>query len=111
MEKPKTIYFIIFITSVHFTKSKVDGYTHSSSSNILWKEIEDTNTDFADLVLDILLNTLLPFKCVALITDIVYEDVLNAALFKKFGIYLSFFVVGTYRQKSFFISRNFKNIL
>ncbi|KAI4462234.1 ionotropic receptor 20a-related [Holotrichia oblita] len=69
------------------------NYLKWQTINIISKHIEDADTDFADLILDILLNTLLPFKCVALITDIVYEDVLNAALFKKFGIYLSFFVI------------------
>lgn len=45
------------------------------------------------LLVDILVNTLHPFKCVVFIWDDVYYDVLKDILFRKFGVFISYFVV------------------
>lgn len=65
------------------------------STNVVLKQIKEEENDFAVLLLEILLNTLVPYKCVAIITDDNYYGVLTDELFKKFDIYLSFFVVET----------------
>ncbi|GJQ83352.1 hypothetical protein Trydic_g18137 [Trypoxylus dichotomus] len=64
-----------------------------SSIDIMWKLLDNDEDDFTELILEILLNTLQPYKCVAIITDDVYYDVFKDVLFDKFGIYLTFFMI------------------
>lgn len=64
------------------------------------QDIEDERQDFEVLILEILINTLQPFKCVVFMCDEVYYEILKDTLFKKFGIYISYFVVSTFLKLS-----------